>query len=159
MRVRVVVPWFCGLSLAAIAFVGPACQSDGAGPGVQVAAERAPTYEGPLDKDRFQRAREAVRPFMSFDDAREVLRGVVGLPGRVRGDRRFWAVLDGERCLELVVENDRGQVGMVGVMAYDPAMKQAFEACTSGLRSDVAQALPARAPDRQETPAAGGSAP
>lgn len=156
---RVVVPWIVGLSLAVFVILGPACRSEEAGPGGQVAAERAAAYEGPLDKERFQRAREAVRPFMSFDDAREVLRGVVGLPGRVRGDRRFWAVIDGERCLELVVENDRGQVGMVGVMAYDPAMKQAFEACTRGLRTDVAQALPARAPERQETPAAGGTAP
>lgn len=140
----------------AIVCLGFGCRGDDRGArapvGVEAAAVQA--YQGPLDKDRFHRAREALRPFMSWDDARRLLSGIVGLPGRERGDRRFWAVIDGERCLELVVENAGGQVGMVGVMSYDPAMKQAFGACVTGLRTDIAQAAPARSPDRREAPAA-----
>src|SRR5436309_533155 len=77
------------------------------------AATAAPYSGGRPTRAQLEVARNLVRPLLPWDDClRQVVRHA-GKPSLVRGDIAYWYAKDGNKCVELTMENMAGNVGVV----------------------------------------------
>jgi hypothetical protein len=98
-------------------------------------------YEGPLDHDRLVAANNAsARPkdgsaeWNKWDVGYRILLEQVGKETRVEGNKYLWAVLDGDTCIQLAVENEAGQIKNGVVMKIGQEMSTMFEKCSAHAR-------------------------
>jgi hypothetical protein len=114
----------------------------------------AKPFEGQLTAERMKKAKDAVKPFMKWDEANAVLLATVGKPHEVEGGDNNWYLLMGDKCHELSVENANGEVGAVGLGEYDKMMKSQYDKCLkySG-DGGAAAAAAAGDGDKADTPA------
>jgi hypothetical protein len=92
-------------------------------------APPATPYTGPLDKARLTAAKAAVKPFQSWDAGWNALIAQVGKPTKVDGNRHYWYLKDGDKCVELSVEKANAEVGAVGLAEYDKVMASQYAKC------------------------------
>ena len=89
-------------------------------------------FEGPLTTDLLMGTKKAVSPFDDWEEARAKIEGMLGKPTLVEGKDYSWAVVDGDKCSYLTVEDAGGQVGTVeGPSQVDRMMKSMFNGCAA----------------------------
>jgi hypothetical protein len=86
--------------LALLALLVAACSKKAAPP---------EPFKGPLTVERILAAKDAVKPFMPWSDALPVLQSKLGAPTKVDGNKYKWAVMTGDDCAYMIVEQDDGK--------------------------------------------------
>lgn len=66
-------------------------------------------YTGPLDVTRLMSAKDLVHPFTPWDEGFATLQNKLGKPTKVDGMKYTWAVMTGDDCAYMVVEEADGK--------------------------------------------------
>lgn len=95
----------------------------------QALAEEAPLVLGTLTYENMQQVSQRVDPFQPWEPAWRQVLETVGNPTTVEENHHYWYLMHDNDCVELVVENRDGQVGIVGVTEYSDLMRERFARC------------------------------